>query len=103
MKLASFSRAAHVGVGIVVSDGVVDIARHLPAAPRNMIGLITAWSDHVDPLTSLARSAADYAIEEVTLLAPVPRPGKVMGIGLNYADHAAEAKMELPKEQLWFF
>src|SRR3546814_5489980 len=25
-----------------------------------------------------------------------------MGIGLNYADHAAEANMELPEEQLWF-
>jgi len=36
------------------------------------------------------------------LLSPVRRPGKIMGIGLNYADHAAEAAMELPKDQLWF-
>jgi 2-keto-4-pentenoate hydratase/2-oxohepta-3-ene-1,7-dioic acid hydratase in catechol pathway len=38
----------------------------------------------------------------VTLLAPVPRPGKVICIGLNYKDHAAENKMELPPRPLMF-
>jgi 2-keto-4-pentenoate hydratase/2-oxohepta-3-ene-1,7-dioic acid hydratase in catechol pathway len=34
--------------------------------------------------------------------APVPRPGKILGIGLNYADHIAEAGMQRPEHQLWF-
>lgn len=38
----------------------------------------------------------------VTLLAPVPRPGKVICIGLNYADHAAESGMEPPESPLVF-
>ncbi len=33
----------------------------------------------------------------VTLLAPVPRPPKLICVGLNYRDHAAEARMEIPK------
>jgi 2,4-didehydro-3-deoxy-L-rhamnonate hydrolase len=33
---------------------------------------------------------------------PVPRPSKIICIGLNYADHAAESKMELPKEPVFF-
>jgi 2-keto-4-pentenoate hydratase/2-oxohepta-3-ene-1,7-dioic acid hydratase in catechol pathway len=33
----------------------------------------------------------------VTLLAPVPRPPKLICVGLNYRDHAAETKMEIPK------
>ncbi|MBC2839309.1 fumarylacetoacetate hydrolase family protein [Robiginitalea sp. SC105] len=34
--------------------------------------------------------------------APVARPGKVICIGLNYSDHAAESGMELPKEPIVF-
>ena len=35
--------------------------------------------------------------------APVPRPGKIVCIGLNYADHAAEAGMPIPAEPIVFF
>ncbi|MDQ6524472.1 fumarylacetoacetate hydrolase family protein [Nocardioides sp. LHD-245] len=34
--------------------------------------------------------------------APVPRPGKLITVGLNYADHAAEAAMDLPEEPVYF-
>lgn len=34
--------------------------------------------------------------------APVPRPGKLIGIGLNYRDHAAEAKMAVPEKPAVF-
>jgi 2-keto-4-pentenoate hydratase/2-oxohepta-3-ene-1,7-dioic acid hydratase in catechol pathway len=39
--------------------------------------------------------ALDLAAE--TLLAPIPRPPKVICVGLNYRDHAEESKMEIPK------
>src|ERR1700730_11101627 len=102
MKLASFSRGAQTGLGLVVADGIIEIARHLPTAPRTMLGLMATWDDLAGPLAGIAHAPADFALAEVTLLAPVPRPGKIMGIGLNYADHAAEAKMDIPTEQLWF-
>ena len=35
--------------------------------------------------------------------APVARPGKVICVGLNYADHAAESNMPLPTEPIIFF
>jgi len=46
-----------------------------------------------------AASAAGprIALAEVTLEAPILRPPKFLAIGLNYADHAAEAKVEIPK------
>ena len=34
---------------------------------------------------------------------PVARPSKIICIGLNYSDHAAESKMEVPKEPVVFF
>ncbi|RJE82087.1 fumarylacetoacetate hydrolase family protein [Paracoccus onubensis] len=42
---------------------------------------------------------------DVTPHAPIPDPEKYLAIGLNYADHGAEASkpgMETPEYQIWF-
>lgn len=39
---------------------------------------------------------------DVTICAPVPRPGKIICIGLNYRDHAEESGMEIPKSPIIF-
>jgi 2-keto-4-pentenoate hydratase/2-oxohepta-3-ene-1,7-dioic acid hydratase in catechol pathway len=41
-------------------------------------------------------------LAEVTLLAPVPRPRCIFGIGLNYSDHAAETGREPPAQPMVF-
>ncbi|MFJ9696599.1 fumarylacetoacetate hydrolase family protein [Kitasatospora sp. NPDC101183] len=56
---------------------------------------------------ALAREAASGALPVVDLDglrvgAPVARPGKVVGIGLNYRDHAAEAGAAIPSEPVVF-
>jgi 2-keto-4-pentenoate hydratase/2-oxohepta-3-ene-1,7-dioic acid hydratase in catechol pathway len=48
-------------------------------------------------LEAARRSTARHALSEVTLLAPIPRPGKVFAIGLNYADHIAESGLDAPE------
>ena len=45
---------------------------------------------------------AAYALADVTLLAPVPRPRAIFGIGLNYAAHAREQGSELPEFPIVF-
>jgi 2-keto-4-pentenoate hydratase/2-oxohepta-3-ene-1,7-dioic acid hydratase in catechol pathway len=42
------------------------------------------------------------ALEEAQLLAPVPRPGKLLCIGLNYRDHAVESGMPIPERPVLF-
>jgi 2-keto-4-pentenoate hydratase/2-oxohepta-3-ene-1,7-dioic acid hydratase in catechol pathway len=41
-------------------------------------------------------------LENVGLMAPVPRPGKVLCLGLNYRDHAAESGADVPEEPVVF-
>lgn len=59
----------------------------------------------LDRLASGDRAPAggrDWALGEVTLLAPVVRPRAIFGIGLNYAAHAAEQGRELPEAPVVF-
>jgi 2-keto-4-pentenoate hydratase/2-oxohepta-3-ene-1,7-dioic acid hydratase in catechol pathway len=42
-------------------------------------------------------STGSLPLDSITLLAPVPRPPKLICVGLNYRDHAIETKMEIPK------
>jgi 2-keto-4-pentenoate hydratase/2-oxohepta-3-ene-1,7-dioic acid hydratase in catechol pathway len=42
------------------------------------------------------------ALDALELGAPVPDPDKIVCLGLNYADHAAETKMEIPKYPILF-
>jgi acylpyruvate hydrolase len=59
----------------------------------------------LDRLATGDRTPADgaaHALSDVTLLAPVPRPRAIFGIGLNYAAHAAETGAELPEAPMVF-
>lgn len=59
----------------------------------------------LDRLASGDRTPADgraHPLSEVTLLAPVPQPRAIFGIGLNYAAHAAETGAELPEAPMVF-
>jgi 2-keto-4-pentenoate hydratase/2-oxohepta-3-ene-1,7-dioic acid hydratase in catechol pathway len=57
-------------------------------------------------LAEARRAAADgkhrLPLARVRLEAPVPRPGKVLAIGLNYADHVREGGRAMPEHQVWF-
>jgi 2,4-didehydro-3-deoxy-L-rhamnonate hydrolase len=82
MQLASFSG----GFGRVEGDEIVPMG-----------------ADLADFLTTgEMRERPGLPIEEVELLGPVPHPDKIVGIGLNYRDHAAESGQEVPPEPILF-
>jgi 2-keto-4-pentenoate hydratase/2-oxohepta-3-ene-1,7-dioic acid hydratase in catechol pathway len=103
MKLASFERDGKVYCAIAVEDGLIDLSRAAPELPATMIGLIEEFPRLRGRLQEIARSPRPHLqATEVHLLAPVPRPSKILAIGLNYADHVAETGREPPKAQVWF-
>lgn len=106
--------------GALVSDGreVLDFlagACDLPT-PRHPL----EWFELDGPLFPSAKALHDRALadskelerlraagavllaSEIRLLAPVPRPGKFLCIGLNYRDHALEQGAQLPEAPLLF-
>jgi 2-keto-4-pentenoate hydratase/2-oxohepta-3-ene-1,7-dioic acid hydratase in catechol pathway len=101
MKFARFDAGQGPEIGIV-ADGIIAVGRGIPDAPSDLMALISTWDRWQPQLVEAARRGVDFRIADVTLLAPIPRPSKIFGIGLNYADHIAESGMERPKDQTWF-
>jgi ureidoglycolate lyase len=103
MKLATFEAGAAPQLGAIVDGAIVPLNRAAPRLPADMIGLIAAWPDVEEEVRRIAKAGADaLPLDQVRLLAPIRRPGKIMAIGLNYADHIAESKMGTPEHQVWF-
>jgi ureidoglycolate lyase len=106
MKLVRFAtNNAPSKPGVIIDDAVFALSDLVREAPADLIGVIDRWEEMKG---SLAKRIAERAVTPVcnaTLLAPIERPGKILAIGLNYADHIAEAKgagLTIPTEQVWF-
>ena len=102
MKLVTFKHKDISRVGAVVGDTVVDgLAQN--NIPQTMLEFLAAGQTALNALQQLIDGKqARIPLNEVKLLAPVPRPGKFLGIGLNYADHIAETALEKPEYPTFF-
>ncbi len=97
MKLATYTADGHTQTGIMVGDNIV-----ATGIDGTMIDLIRDWDRHKPALEAKAVTGGGVPLASVKLEAPIQRPGKIWAIGLNYADHIAESKMETPQRQVWF-
>ena len=98
MKLAQFKTASSddLRVGILRGETLVDVTD----VAHDMATLIRGGRGALQGLeTQSARTA--YAIDAVEYLPPV-YPSKIMAIGRNYYDHAAEGGSEPPSAPLLF-
>jgi acylpyruvate hydrolase len=102
MRLMAFDDGGAAGLGVLQDDGVVDLARAAPALPRDLVGLIRRGPEAMSAAAEAARKARPEAVRPLAGLRfrlPVENAGKIVCLGLNYVDHAAEgghAKPEYP-------
>jgi len=101
MKIARFSAAGATSLGIVEGQFLTVLTGRVNGLSSDMLELISHW-DELEPLVRALPRTADLRVSEVKLLSPVSRPGKVLGIGLNYDDHVAESGLKMPEFQTWF-
>jgi ureidoglycolate lyase len=100
MKLATFTAGQAPEIGVVEGDSVVSLSRAAPRLAAGMIDLIARWGE-VEREARQLRGPL-LPLKDVHLLPPIPRPGKILAIGLNYADHIRETGREMPTKQVWF-
>jgi len=63
---------------------------------------LAAWAELKSRAEAVLDSGTGVVHESIRLLPPIPNPEKVIGVGLNYADHAEETKMTPPDEPVIF-
>jgi 2-keto-4-pentenoate hydratase/2-oxohepta-3-ene-1,7-dioic acid hydratase in catechol pathway len=98
MKLCTFLRDGTPRAGVVDGEHVVDLAAADPSLPRDVVALLAAGPAALARAKRAAASARErLSLASVRLAAPILRPPKFLAIGLNYADHVAEAGLETPK------
>ncbi len=103
MKLVTFTTANSTRIGAIVDDKLIDFSLAAPTLPTNMKSFLCGGNDAMAVAeASLGNTGAAIKLDEVRLEAPILNPGKMLAIGLNYADHVAESGMEMPKHQIWF-
>ena len=103
MKLCTFTHGQRTRIGVIVGELVIDLPAVAPELPSDMISFLAA-GDEAMALAEAAQTNPDvsFPVSDVVLEAPVPRPGKILAIGLNYADHVAESGGVAPSVQMWF-
>ena len=109
MRLVSFDDGAGDRLGIEQAPGRIWASRSLGAGlPGSMAELLAGGERALTALRSAARAAAAAGrpgeVDPARLVAPVPRPGKIMAVGLNYRDHVEEqgGKVKVPERPMLF-
>lgn len=120
MKFVSIEKADGIKLGIRTGSGILDVAAALalePAEgiPDDMMDVIAGQSGVLEALDAYARrwqaareagdarAAAVFVNEGTLSFAPsVPRPGKIVCVGLNYRRHAEETNAAIPDSPILF-
>ncbi|MGY5877023.1 MAG: fumarylacetoacetate hydrolase family protein, partial [Candidatus Thorarchaeota archaeon] len=116
MRLVTYSRLGVPSIGLDLESGILDIPEaasffgrkyhvHGHNFPRRMMDLLT-WDAGFDVVSQILSRYQNAPVDErpmihnredIKIEAPINRPGKIIGLGLNYSDHAKETGSDVPR------
>jgi 2-keto-4-pentenoate hydratase/2-oxohepta-3-ene-1,7-dioic acid hydratase in catechol pathway len=97
VRLVSYEAEGSARAGVVRDEGVVDAWAALGEPGRHSLRELIAEGRLGELGEALGSAVAPaHPLADVALLPPIPDPEKIVCIGLNYRDHAAEASAEAP-------
>ncbi len=95
MRLAMISSGSTTGLALDTTDGLK--ALFGTDSPGNLDALLAAGGSALaDAAAAVQSRGRTVDGDAVTFLPPLTRPSKIICLGLNYADHAAEGGFEPP-------
>ncbi len=99
MRLVTFEESGTARAGALVEGG----SRVVDLEAGDMLALLESGDAGLAAAKAKAdAAAASFALADVRLLAPVPRPPKITCVGLNYRDHAIEGGNPIPDHPVLF-
>ncbi len=104
MRIATMQTPAGPRAAVRHGDDYVDLHATDPALPASVRALLAAGPEALRAAAAAAArpGAVKVPARGARRLAPVPDPLKIVCIGLNYRDHAAESGAPIPKEPVLF-
>jgi 2-keto-4-pentenoate hydratase/2-oxohepta-3-ene-1,7-dioic acid hydratase in catechol pathway len=105
MRLLAFDKSGQPVIGVRRGQEIVDLSVAAPDLPRDMPGLLAAGPAALEAARKAAASPPAGAVRPEAGMVyhpPVWNPGKIVCVGLNYADHAAEAGLKKPDYPVLF-
>lgn len=104
MRLATIQTPFGPRAAVLRGEHYIDLHATEPTLPRSVRQLLEAGADTLRAADQAAQrpTAIRYEAASTRLLAPIPDPQKIVCIGLNYHDHAAESGAPIPKEPVLF-
>jgi 2-keto-4-pentenoate hydratase/2-oxohepta-3-ene-1,7-dioic acid hydratase in catechol pathway len=102
MKLITYRSPTGPRVAGVRDGACIDLNRADPAVPACIKALLAQGPEGLQRAQAALAAGKPLPLEEVKLVPPIPSPEKIICIGLNYADHAAETGVKAPPEPIVF-
>jgi 2-keto-4-pentenoate hydratase/2-oxohepta-3-ene-1,7-dioic acid hydratase in catechol pathway len=96
LRIVTFEQAGRAEPGVVVDGRVIGIRGSGFPDVLSVIAGGAGAADRVARWVAGVRAEPAPDLDAVKLLAPIPRPPKIICIGLNYRDHAAESGQQIP-------
>jgi acylpyruvate hydrolase len=99
MRIVSYAVGPKSALGIRTSEGVLPLADLVPGLPDNVPALLALGPASMTRIgEALGRAPQVRPLDAATfrLLPPITQAGKILCLGLNYADHATESKQARP-------
>ncbi len=84
--------------GVLVGEEVVDLSTLV----SDVTEILAGGDEALEAAAILGEDAPRFPLSDVRLEAPIARPPKFLGIGLNYATHIEESGQSRPEHQIWF-
>jgi 2-keto-4-pentenoate hydratase/2-oxohepta-3-ene-1,7-dioic acid hydratase in catechol pathway len=96
MRFVTFESDGRVRPGAVSKEAVIDLSSLGYLSLLDLIEAAHEGRKKVDDLVSESPKGTAFPLKSVRLHAPIPRPRKLICVGLNYRDHAEETGSEIP-------
>lgn len=103
MGILRFEKHGSAALGVRVGDEVVDLSVAAPELPTDVADLLRAGPAALETALAAAKTAgARLPLAGLKLLPPAVSSGKIICLGLNYVDHAAEGGHNAPTYPIIF-
>ena len=103
MRLVTFASPTGPHIGLLRQDkSIVDLHEADPELPTGMCRFLALGKTGLERAAVAINKGKPIPLAGIKILPPVPKPQKIICIGLNYADHAKETGKEPPPEPVVF-